>query len=170
MTFATNPENEIEIETLAKALAELGPEGMLSYRQMSDLVGFDIQHNRRYILVRAREKVEEETGLRFETVIGEGVRPLGKEELRGMGMSARRRIGRISKRVVARLTNLKGYNDIDSRDQAGLDAERSLHGAIREIASTQNNHIASLTKRGPIVVAAVFDYIRPQRAKPSEAD
>lgn len=168
MTFATNPEMQIEVEKLTRALSELGPEQMLPYADMSRMLGYDIK-DKPWVLMRAKKRVEKDSGLRLSTVRGEGVKKLSAEGLPGIGMVARSRIGRIAKHNANRLSELR-YNDIDSRLQARVDAERSLLGAIGAVASTKGDHVASITKTGPIVAAAVFDYVRPNRIADDEAE
>jgi hypothetical protein len=159
--FATNPELQLEIEKLYEALNELAPDGLLSYETMSRLLGYSIKQ-KPWVLMRAKKRFENNTGLRVGTVRGEGVRKLTAEAVPGLGAVARKRIGRIAKRGSEQLIDLR-YNDIDSRVQARIDAERSLLGAISAVASTQGNHMAKETRTGPIVPAAVFDHLRPTR-------
>jgi hypothetical protein len=167
VAFATNPELQIEMEKLSRALADLGPEEMLPYADMTRMLGYNIKE-KPWVLMRAKKRVEKDTGLRLATVRGEGVKKLSAENLAGIGMTARAKIGRVAKYNAARLSGLR-YNDIDDRIQARVDAERSLLGAISAVASTKGDHVASITKTGPVVAAQVFDYLRPSRAEDQEA-
>jgi hypothetical protein len=165
--FQTNPKTQVEIEALMNALLALGPDDLLTYTAMNQLVGYPVRQTP-WAMLRARDRAEQETGLRFATVRGEGLVRLTADNLPGIGMAARSRIGRIAKRNGQRLTDLRGYNKIDRRLRARLDAERSLLGAIGEVASTKGDNMASRTKTGPIVAAEVFGYVSPpakQRGK-----
>jgi hypothetical protein len=161
VTFQTNPQTQIEIELLAEALAGLAPEQILSFDEMTTLLGYPVKQASFWVLLAAREKVEKETGLRYGAVRGIGVRRLDAKSLPGIGMGARSRIGRLAKRHGKRLTGLR-YNDIDHRLQARLDRERSLLGAIGVVASTPGNRIDKLTQTGPVAAEAIFDYLRPK--------
>jgi len=158
MKFTTNPQTQVDIEMLANALAALGPDDLLTYDGMTNLVGYDVRA-RPWAMLTARDRVEKETGLRFGTVRGEGYCKLTAADLPGIGMAARAKVRGLAKRAAARLTRLR-YNDVDTRLQARLDAERSLLFAIGAVASTRGHHVAALTKTGPIVAEAVFDYVR----------
>jgi hypothetical protein len=168
MTFATNPDLQIEVDKLARALSELSPGEMLSYEEMSGILGYEIK-DKPWVLMKAKKRVETTQRLRFGTVRGEGTKKLAANELASIGVYARKKIGRVAKYNAGRLTDL-GYNDIDNRIRARVDAERSLLGAIAAVASTKGDHVASITKTGPIVAAAVFDYVRPQRLSDDEAE
>jgi hypothetical protein len=163
MPFTTNPQTQVDIEILTNALAALGPDQLLTYPEMSRLVGYDVRV-RPWPMLKARDLVERDSGQRFGTVRGEGFCKLTADQLPGIGMSARRRVGRIAKRASTRMTKLR-YNDVDRRLQGRLDAERSLLGAIGAVASTKGDHVASITKTGPVVAEKVFDYIRRDSEK-----
>lgn len=158
--FPTNPDLQIESEKIEAALSNLGPEELMTYRDINDLVGYDVIKTKRWVVMRAKQRVEKRQGLRFATVNGQGIKKLAATSLPGIGAVSRKRIGRIAKKDAARLTELK-YNDIDSRLQSRIDAERSLLGAISAVASTHGNHVVPLTRTGPIVAKELFDHIRP---------
>lgn len=167
--FPTNPELQIEIEKITEALMNLGPEQMLSYEEMNRMLGYDMKKTKPWVLMRAKQRIEKHQKLRLATVHGQGVKKLTAEQVPGIGAYARAHIGRVAKRTATRLTDL-GYNDIDKKTQSRIDAERSLMGAISAVASTQGNHVASMTKTGPVVAAQIFDYVRPDRVDGVEED
>lgn len=153
--FSTNPEVEIEVEALANILASLPIREVASYQQLSDAVGYDVQR-KPFALMKARKKVETDTGLRLETVRREGVKKLDGEAVAGIGAHARKLIGRKAKRQAQRLTGLS-YNDIDAASRARIDAERSLLGAISATAKADIERVEAETQTGPMVAAKVFD-------------
>lgn len=155
--FATNPETQIEIEKLSTILRNLGPDGLATYADLSTAAGYAVQR-KPFPLIRARKLVEDETGIRFETVARAGVKRLSADALPGIGISARARVARLARRQAARLTGLK-YNDITAPIQARLDAERSLLGAISAVSKAQAEKIAANTTTGPIIAAKIFEQI-----------
>lgn len=157
----TNPEITIEVELLAAILRGLGPDQLATYVELSAAVGYSIQ-DRPFPLFKARKVVERETGLRFSTVRGEGVKKLPADALAGIGAFARKRISRHARRQAERLTGLR-YNDVSAPLQSRIDAERSLLAAISAVAGASHEPITQNTSTGPIVAARVFDLIRPAR-------
>lgn len=153
--FSTNPEVEIEVEALAAILQSLPMGETASYHALSEAVGYSVQH-KPFALMKARKRVEEATGLRFETVRKEGVKLLHGDAVVGIGASVRKQIARKARRQSQRLTGLR-YNDIDAGTQARIDAERSLLGAISATAKADVERIEAETRTGPMVAAKVFD-------------
>lgn len=153
--FTTRPETQIEIDRLCAMLTALPIREIASYIELSDKVGYSVQRHA-LALIKARTRVEEETGMRFETVRGEGVRKIDGAAVASIGAAARVSISKRAKRQSARLTGLR-YNDIDATTQAQIDAERSLLGAISTIAKTNVDAIEKETATGPIVASRIFD-------------
>lgn len=153
--FSTNPELEIEVDTLSTVLKALPMGGVASYASLSEAVGYPVQ-KKIFALMKARKKVEDETGLRFATVRGEGVKLLPADAIAGIGASVRKGIARKAKRQAARLTGLR-YNNIEKGEQARIDAERSLLGAISATARTNVSEVEKQTQTGPVVAARIFD-------------
>ena len=162
MPIATNPELQIEIEKVMTALTELGPDEILTYDELTHLLGYH-PREKPWVVLRAKQRVEKEQGVRFASVRGVGPKRLSTEALPGIGQFARQRIGRIAKKDANRLIDLRAYNDIDKKTQSRIDAERSLLGAISAVSSTQGQSVAPLTRTGPVVAARIFDHIRPER-------
>jgi hypothetical protein len=167
--FPTNPELQIEIEKITEALMDLGPDQILTYDEINRLLGYDMKKNKPWVLMKAKQRIEKLQGLRLATVRAIGVKKLPASQVPGIGAYARAHIGRVAKRTAHRLQDLK-YNDIDKKTQSRIDAERSLMGAISAVASTQAQHVASMTKTGPVVAAQIFDYVRPDRVDGTEEE
>lgn len=157
MSFTTNPERQIKIERLAKALRDLPIRAIATYADLSAQLGEDVR-TERLALMRARDLVEKETGMRFATVHGEGVKKLDAAAIPGIGEEARAQIARRARRKHAKLTGLK-YNDIDPALQTRIDAERSLLGAIAATARAKAEQVIEHTATGPIIATRVFDLV-----------
>lgn len=155
--FTVNPEKQIEIDNLAKVLNDTPIRGMATYAELSAAVGYNVQE-KPFSLMKARRRVEGETGLRFSTVKGEGVKKLDGAAVAAIGAQARKSIAKKARRQAGRLTGLK-YNDIDAAGQRRIDAERSLLGAISATAKADVAKIEEQTNTGPLVATRVFDVL-----------
>lgn len=156
--YPTNPETAIEVEKLVAVLRDLPPGEMVTYATLSEAVGYPVQR-KPFPLMRARKIVEQESGLRFGTVMREGIKRLPANALPGIGADVRKRMSRAAKRQAVRLTGLR-YNDIDSTIQARIDAERSLLGAISAIATANAEKLSEHTTTSPMVAAQVFEKVK----------
>lgn len=160
MPFTTNPERQIRIERLAKVLRDLPIRATATYDDLSAALGDNVRADW-IALIRARELVEKETGMRFATVRGAGVKKLDAASIPGIGEEARAQIARRARRKHKQLTGLK-YNDIDAPLQTRIDAERSLLGAIAATAKAKAEKVIEHTTTGPIIAARVFELVAPK--------
>ena len=152
--FNTSPDRQIRIERLAKFLRDLPIREVATYEALSDHLGEDVKSDR-IALIRARKVAERETGMRFATVHGEGVKKLDAAAIPGIGEEVRKGIARKARRQSERLVGLK-YNDIDGPMQARIDAERSILGAIAATANVKAEKVEIHTSTGPIVPSRIF--------------
>lgn len=155
--FASNPEKQIEVEKIAALLRQAPVGSTVTYQQIDSALGTEFD---RLALVKARQLVEKEDGIRFGTVRKVGVKKLDATAAIGIGADARQRIRRIAVRQSARLTGLK-YNDITADAQRRLDVERSLLGAISAAASNKSTaKVEAAATTGPEVANRVFQLLQ----------
>ncbi len=155
--FTTSPDRQIRIERLTRYLRDLPIRAVATYDDLSAHLGEDVKADR-LALIRARKVAEQETGMRFATVHGEGVKKLDAASIPGIGEEVRKGIARKARRQSERLVGLK-YNDIDGPMQARIDAERSILGAIAATARVSPEKVEQHTSTGPIVPARIFQTI-----------
>lgn len=129
MDLKSNPEVQAEITALCNLVRALPIGATLAYEAATEAVGRDVQGVARFSLMRAREIVEKQDGIRFGTVSKIGVKRLQTEDIPSIGTQARRRIRRTARRGYARLAGLR-VNDITPQIQKQLDTERAALGAI----------------------------------------
>lgn len=159
--FSTSPETQIEIEALSAILEALPIDGIATYDQLSEAVGYRVNESP-FSLMKARKSLEERCGLRFGTVRMEGVKKLSADAVAGIGADARKAIARKAARQAKRLTGLR-YNDIHGPMQARIDAERSLLGAIAATAKADVKRVEKLTPTAPVVPFKIFEMLgQPQ--------
>lgn len=169
MPFPTDPERALKIDILAAALRDLPMEGILSYEELGDLIAEDLTiagHTDRLSLVRAKARVERESGFCFETVRKVGLKKLSGSSLSGIGVTARRKIARKAAKEGKRLASAR-YN-LSSGDQAKVDAERSLLGAICVAAKAEIEPVQKMAVTGPMVAHKVFDLFRKEEETPKK--
>lgn len=158
--LTTSPERQIEIERIAEMLAALPIGETLTKKAMAQALGGNPSP---WSLIAARKRVEQETGLRFETVHKIGVKKLEAGAIIGIGAAARKRIRRMARAQSARLTGLR-YNGIDATTQARLDVERSLLGAISATAAEPaRKQVETHAPAGPQIPARIFEMLKGQK-------
>jgi hypothetical protein len=157
----TSPQIEIETDILANVLAEVASGETVTYARLSLAIGRDVsKSNARLALMKARKRVEKNTGALFATVRGEGVQRLTAENVPGIGAQTRRSIKRRAKSAYERLTAQK-YNNVTDETRRRIDAERSLLGAIASMASDGAAHKVSVgTQTGPMSITQVMEAIK----------
>jgi hypothetical protein len=158
--LSTNPQTQIEKETVTRLLKALPMGDVLTYAKISEELGYDVT-KKRYVLMSAQTAVEKDTGFRFATVFGVGVKFLPSDAIAGIGIDARKSLGKKARRHAKRLAGLK-YNGIDRTQQQRIDVERSLLGAIASIASEGEKKLATGCQTGPLVASKVFDMMQIQ--------
>lgn len=159
--FKTSPQHAIQIDAIVKALTAIPVGQIITYKDLSAIVGKNVQSDDgRFLLIRARRLAEKQTGTLFATVFGQGIKRLPADEAAGVGSDARQRIRRSANRTYARLSDIR-YNDVAPETRARIDAERSLMGAISAIATQANvSNVQRHTSTGPIPVAKLLEAIR----------
>lgn len=156
--FNSRPDLQIEVEKLTVPLSILPIGETITYASLRDAVGGSYAP---WSLIKARRIVENDTGLRLESVHGVGLKKLSATDVAAIGGVARQRIGRIAKRQSGRLTGLK-YNDLTADERRKIDVERSLLGAISAVASNSAaKAMEQHAETGPQVAARVFGIVAP---------
>lgn len=127
--FNTSPQNALEIEKIKALLLALPAGETLTYQRISEAIGRNCRQGKGYTMISAREAAEKETGARFGTIAGHGIKRLQAHEISGIGASTRKRINRAAGKAFRRLSTT-AYNDITDEDRNRINAEKSLLGAI----------------------------------------
>lgn len=120
--FVSNPEIQAQIERAITTLRAMTVGQVAPYELFPT----------RYALMRAREIVEKEDGVRFGTVHKIGVKRLAAEDVPAIGVSGIRRLHRVSRKTVKRLSNLRSYNDMTPTDRLRVAAQRMVANAVAE--------------------------------------
>jgi len=121
--FVSNPEIQQQIDRVAAILRSMSVGQTVTYESLGA---------KYYVIMRARETVEKEDGIRFGTVHKVGVKRLAADEVPALGIAGLRHMHRVGKKTVKRLTNLKAYNDMTPTDRLRVAAQRMIASAIVE--------------------------------------
>ena len=157
--FSTNPQTAIEVDVIAVILEAMPYGSTLPYDAMSKKIGRDVRKDARMSVLKARRRAERNTKSLYATVRGIGVQRLLSQSIAGLGKDVRAKIGRKARSTYERLSSAK-YNDIDTRQQAQIDAERSLLGAIAAMSTvTASNRVSEHTSTGPVVMTKVLEIL-----------
>lgn len=131
--FPTNPENEIIVQKLSDALSAVSVGDVMPYIKLNKLVGRDVQNGNRYLLLKAQDRAEKNSGCIFESVRSVGIKRLNASEAPEVGLTAIRRIRRKAKRGARRLGHINSNSLSDSERKRTI-AYGSLLGVIAMMA------------------------------------
>lgn len=134
----TIPELAPESRVLAGRLSRLQPGEEISYKELSDLIGQDVQNGSRNRLNAARRIVERDHHMVLAPVLGKGIKRLDSNDAPVIGESARKTISRKSRRTVKRLIAVVSDASISNDARIAINAELSMLGAIAVCANDRN--------------------------------
>lgn len=146
----TSSENLALIEKLKATLRNLPMGETLGYPAINKIVGFNIQTNRRHLLIRAIEAVEKELGCCFETVRDIGIQRLTSESIPDVGLAAVRRARRAARRGKKRLDRVN-VNSLEPSQHRRVIGYSAMLGAVALVADG----------RKALAIAAVADPAKP---------
>lgn len=156
--FAAIAENSADVSRLRDRLSELAIGETVTFAQLEEVTGRDFKTKRRYLLVRAMDQLNAETGAVFESVFGVGYKRVPIEQAPNTGGRARRRIRKIAGRTMKRLANAAARaNDVPLPTMLKLMQEQSVLGAIQSLSrdGTVEKAAADATATSPAPVAVV---------------
>lgn len=151
--FQSNPKRAALIAKLRQALSELPVGDMLTYPDAHRLTGVVDRRNLTELLGVARRLEERETSARFSAIWNTGIKRLTAEEIAGIGSETRNKIAKRARVGVRRLSDLRV--NFTPEEQARVDAERSLLGAIAALSSVKERPVDKPTPT-PADVAAFW--------------
>lgn len=131
-TFKASAENTADVESLARALSALSIDETVTYQQLTNLIGRNIQSHY-WLLNKARKIVEEETGSLYEVVRNVGIKRLASEDAANVGLSVIGKVRRTATNGIKRLANVR-CNDMPAEEANKVLAHRSQLGAIALVA------------------------------------
>lgn len=133
----SQPEISQEARLLVEALAGCDPGAILTYAAMRAVTGLDIQHKRRDLLQTALKMVLREQHKVFGAVTGQGMKCLGSAGIVGVGEDKRRRMQRMAKRTIEKLSCVLP-DDLSLSEQHRWLAYVSIMGAAAALSHAKS--------------------------------
>jgi hypothetical protein len=128
------PELSPDTRLLYQRLRELKPEEVIPYKDLSGLIGRNVQERARSTLNAARKKALRDDHVVTEAVINVGIKRLADVRIvETTGDAVRRRIRRASSRGVLKLTSVN-FDALSPQHRIKHNAELSQLGALREFS------------------------------------
>lgn len=131
-------EATVDTRMLYKRLSEMNPGESVSYTDLSNIIGRNVQGDARFNLNTARKMVEREDSKTFGVIINEGVKCLEDKEIVITGGNAIDRIRRYSGRAARRFQCISDMGKLTNEEKIKLNANASILGAIAFIGRAKN--------------------------------
>jgi hypothetical protein len=157
--FVSTPENDGDVLALKALLAAAPIGGTVAYAEMTKAIGRAIEP-RRYLLKRAADLLNAETGAVFENVRRVGYKRLEIGSVATIGANARRSIGRKAARASKRLARAASRaNDVPQHVALDINRELSMLGLLKTAASTKVSVEVGkdMTPAAPMPIAKVAE-------------
>jgi hypothetical protein len=124
-------EYEADIVALAERLRAIPVGEVVSYAELDDVIGRSVRGHR-YLLASARERVEREDGVIFQSVFNTGVKRLPVEAYATVGQQSRKTIRRKARHASKRMQNgLERANEAPAEVVRAVSREQSVLGLIQ---------------------------------------
>lgn len=128
-------EFEADIAALAERFRQMPVGSTVTYEELDQVIGKPAKRHR-YVLLRARDRVEKEDGSIFVTVFNVGVKRLAVEDYADVGSQARGAVRRKARRASQRMSNgLERANDVPGEVARAVGREQSILGLITLIST-----------------------------------
>jgi len=133
--FEKGRKPSLDAQTLLDVLLEMQPGDFVSYQDLSDLIGKDVQVGEGYrALFRARTILEREERQVVTPVPGEGIRCLTDEEKVDSGCGFVGKAGRAGARGVSRVSCVESFEHLPNEKKIEHNYVLSIAGAIQHFA------------------------------------
>lgn len=128
-TNSAIPELSVDTQLLVKRLKKCAEDEMVTYDELSGIIGRDVTAKARHILDSARRILQRQDRMVFECVHGQGVKRLNDSAMANLGEHGIKRIRGISKRT-ARKIACSDYENLSNEDKIKSNASLSMLGAL----------------------------------------
>ena len=128
-------EKSIETQTLIKRLSKMQRGETVSYKELSDLVGADVQAAAYCYCKTARERCLKDFGLVFEPIVNEGLKCMTEEEVALSGQFGIQKIRRLSRREKSKLHHgIENFNGLTNEAKIAHNTAASIYGVFELIS------------------------------------
>lgn len=111
---------------------------VINYKELSLIIGRNIQNGARSNLTSARRIAERDDHYVFDVVRGVGIRRLNDQEMCGLGESALSHIKRTSRRCVKRMVCVRDFSSLPKVAQTKHNTYVSVFSMLTEMAKPSN--------------------------------
>lgn len=132
----TNPEMSIDVQAIQERLAKAAPGEVVTYEELSELVGRDVQCDARYCLTSACKRLLAERVV-FASVRMVGVKRLDNEGILSLPTAAFESMRRKARLTACKLTAVE-YAALDREQQAQHNTAASVLGIVAHITKPKS--------------------------------
>jgi hypothetical protein len=128
-------EKSIETQTLIKRLSEMKRGEEVSYKELSDLIGADVQTVAYCYCKTARERCLKDFGLVFEPVVNTGLKCMTEEEVALSGQFGIQKIRRVAKREKSKLHHgIENFDGLTNEAKIAHNTAASIYGVFELVS------------------------------------
>lgn len=150
MTVAPDFSRSTQTLALIEALRAASIGAVITYGQLSQAIGEDVQNGARHFLYSAMKALQGD-GVAFGTVRNMGVKRLTAEEIPAIGDAALLHIRRSSRRARKRMGVVNTMNDAPNAVRIEINAKASLLGAIEHFSTSKAvEKVKETATHGPV--------------------
>lgn len=132
------PGQSIDTKLLLQRLQKAEVGELLTYDELGDIIGRDVQKEARSCLLSAiRSCLSAE--IVFGTVRNVGVKRLTDRELAGIGEDVRSHIGRVARKATRKMTLISNFDNLTNEEKIRHNTTISMLGAVGHITSVKAN-------------------------------
>ena len=125
----------LDTDKLVEHLARSETGKLVTYKELNDVIGRDVQGSARSNLAAARRRLQREEGIVFGTVVNEGVRRLTDAEKVEAGSAMLPRIRRAAGKASNVLASVERYEDLSPEAQYRHNASMTIFQAARAMTT-----------------------------------
>lgn len=133
--MATRPIAELSLETqvIVERLGKAAVGDLVTYQELRDLTGLDVQHDGRGVMESARRICQRDSRMVFGAVMNEGLKRLDDQGIVGTGGVTLKRIGRAARRGVRTLGCVKDFDALPESARVEHNMSVSVLGALGQM-------------------------------------
>jgi len=126
----TIPETSMDTRLLVQKMEKTEMGEVVEYNDLSNHIGRNVQDKARYVLESARRILVREHRMVFAAVRNVGLRRMDDSQLAAIGVDARKRINRASKRAISKITCVRNFEELSNSDKVQHNTSLSLLGMV----------------------------------------
>lgn len=131
-------EASIDTRFLYQRLAQMSVGETITYKELNDIIGSDVQGQARSALTSARKICERENNKTFGVIYNEGLKCLADEEIVNTSVAAVEHIRRTSRRTIRRLGCVQNFNALENDDKVRFNTYTSILGVMATMTKSNN--------------------------------